>query len=135
MCIANSAPSVKHFSAFIPQVIGFGSPSEGNKTSSPSRSVNRSDSQTEDEHRDELLRNVESRDLMNYGMIPEFVGRFPVTVSLSSLDKDALVDILTEPKDALLSQYKHLFDMDKVSSVPHPYTKAVWAGYPPGDNN
>lgn len=72
---------------------------------------------SEEEHRDELLRNVESRDLMAYGMIPEFVGRFPVTVSLSSLDRDALVDVLTEPNDAILTQYQRLFDMDKVSDV------------------
>ena len=51
---------------------------------------------------------------MAYGMIPEFVGRFPVTVSLSSLNRDALVDVLTEPNDALLTQYQHLFEMDKV---------------------
>ena len=57
---------------------------------------------------------MESRDLMAYGMIPEFVGRFPVTVSLSSLNRDSLVDILTEPNDAILRQYQHLFDIDKV---------------------
>lgn len=104
------------------QVIGFGYPSvsshtpssTSSSTSSLPQSLVQSDLQSEDEHRDELLRNVESRDLMSYGMIPEFVGRFPVTVSLSSLDREALVDILTEPSDALLSQYQHLFEMDKV---------------------
>ncbi len=92
-------------------MIGFGSPSDSHQSPFV---INQSDSQNEDEHRDELLQNVESRDLMDYGMIPEFVGRFPVTVSLSSLNRDSLVDILTEPKDALLTQYKHLFGMDKV---------------------
>ena len=91
-------------------MIGFGSPSDSRQ----SYFVDQSDSRNEDEHRDELLLNVESRDLMEYGMIPEFVGRFPVTVSLSSLNRDSLVEILTEPKDALLTQYNHLFDMDKV---------------------
>ena len=96
---------------FFCQVIGFGSPSDPHQ----SYFANQSDSQkSEDEHRDELLQNVESRDLMEYGMIPEFVGRFPVTVSLSSLNRDSLVEILTEPKDALLTQYNHLFSMDKV---------------------
>jgi len=51
---------------------------------------------------------------MAYGMIPEFVGRFPVVVSLSSLDKDALVKVLTQPKNALVSQYMALFEMDQV---------------------
>lgn len=65
---------------------------------------------------------MESRDLMGYGMIPEFVGRFPMLVSLSSLDKDTLVRILTEPRDALVPQYTHLFKMDKVlmSAVSEP---------------
>ena len=77
-------------------------------------SINQSDSLNEDTHRDELLSRVESRDLMSYGMIPEFVGRFPVTVSLMSLNRDSLVDILTEPDNAILRQYQHLFELDKV---------------------
>lgn len=51
---------------------------------------------------------------MSYGMIPEFVGRFPIVVSLHSLDKDALVTILTQPKNALVPQYMALFEMDQV---------------------
>ena len=51
---------------------------------------------------------------MAYGMIPEFVGRFPIVVSLSSLDRDALVEVLTQPKNALVSQYMALFEMDQV---------------------
>ena len=51
---------------------------------------------------------------MTYGMIPEFVGRFPIVVSLSSLDRDALVEVLTQPKNALISQYMALFEMDQV---------------------
>ncbi len=58
---------------------------------------------------------MEARDLISYGMIPEFVGRLPIVVSLHSLDKDVLVTILTQPRNALVPQYKSLFDMDQVS--------------------
>lgn len=57
---------------------------------------------------------VQPQDLMAYGLIPEFVGRVPVCVSLSALDKEALVKILTRPKDALVKQYKKLLEMDGV---------------------
>lgn len=67
-----------------------------------------------DRVRDQLLKEVESRDLVSYGMIPEFIGRFPVNVALTSLDQDMLVRILTEPKNSLISQYKKLFDLDGV---------------------
>eukprot|EP00731_Ephydatia_muelleri_P016874 Em0009g1298a len=70
--------------------------------------------ESEEKHRDHLLRTVDSRDLMDFGMIPEFVGRFPVVVTLTSLDTPALVDILTKPKNSLVSQYTHLFEMDQV---------------------
>lgn len=60
--------------------------------------------------------------MMNYGMIPEFVGRFPVLVSLESLDKDSLVRILTEPTNALISQYSKLFEMDKVCGIDFYFT-------------
>ena len=52
---------------------------------------------------------------MSYGMIPEFVGRFPMLVSLSTLDRDSLVKILTQPRDAIVPQYMQLFKLDKVS--------------------
>ena len=51
---------------------------------------------------------------MKYGLIPEFVGRLPVIATLDELSADALVRILTEPKNALIKQYKRLFDMDNV---------------------
>lgn len=76
----------------------------------------------EEAHRDQLLSTVEARDMMDYGMIPEFVGRFPVLVSLESLDKDSLVRILTEPTNALVSQYNKLFEMDKVRFNHNIYT-------------
>lgn len=102
------------------QAIGFGSPAVENSSVFPTSPLSPAPPSTshipstEDEHRDALLRCVEPRDLMAYGMIPEFVGRFPVVVSLSSLDKDALVKVLTQPKNALVSQYMALFEMDQV---------------------
>ncbi|XP_053207342.1 ATP-dependent Clp protease ATP-binding subunit clpX-like, mitochondrial isoform X2 [Panonychus citri] len=64
--------------------------------------------------KDALLRCVEARDLIEFGMIPEFVGRFPVVVPFHSLTDAMLVDILTKPQNALVPQYKMLFSMDKV---------------------
>ncbi|MHB9032802.1 MAG: ATP-dependent Clp protease ATP-binding subunit ClpX [Anaerolineae bacterium] len=61
-----------------------------------------------------LLSQVTSYDLLHYGMIPEFVGRLPVVVNVEALDESALVRILTEPKNALVRQYKRLFALDNV---------------------
>lgn len=61
-----------------------------------------------------LLKEVTPQDLVKYGLIPEFVGRVPICVSLEGLDRDALVRILKEPKNALIKQYQKLFDMDEV---------------------
>lgn len=63
---------------------------------------------------DELLRQAEPQDLVKFGLIPEFIGRVPVTVSLDLLDKDSLVRILKEPKNALLKQFQKLFELDDV---------------------
>lgn len=63
---------------------------------------------------DELLSKVEPHDLIKYGLIPEFVGRVPIVVSLSELDEKALKKILTEPKNALIKQYKKLFEIDGI---------------------
>jgi len=60
----------------------------------------------------ELFQELEPEDLLRYGLIPEFVGRLPVIATLTDLDEDALVQILTEPKNALVKQYKRLFDME-----------------------
>lgn len=62
----------------------------------------------------ELLSKIESQDLLKYGLIPEFAGRLPVMVVLEQLDKEALVNILTQPKNALVKQYAKLFQMDGV---------------------
>ena len=64
--------------------------------------------------RSELLAQVETEDLLRYGMIPEFVGRLPVHAALAELDESALVRILTEPKNALIKQYQKLFEMENV---------------------
>ena len=61
-----------------------------------------------------ILKNITQHDLVKYGLIPEFVGRLPLTVSLQGLDEEALVRILTEPKNALTRQYQKLFAMDGV---------------------
>ena len=63
---------------------------------------------------DELLAQVEPQDLVKFGLIPEFIGRVPINVTLKSLDEDSLVRILTEPKNALLKQYQKLFEIDGV---------------------
>ena len=62
----------------------------------------------------EILNMILPQDLLRYGLIPEFVGRVPIIVSLETLDKDSLVKILTEPKNALVRQYKKLFELDGV---------------------
>ena len=62
----------------------------------------------------ELLEHVQPGDLIRYGLIPEFVGRLPVAGVMNDLDKSALVQILTEPKNALLKQYQRLFEFENV---------------------
>ena len=62
----------------------------------------------------ELFREVEAEDLIKFGLIPELIGRLPVIASLEELDEAALVQILTEPKNALVKQYQYLFDMEGV---------------------
>jgi ATP-dependent Clp protease ATP-binding subunit ClpX len=67
-----------------------------------------------DQERDELLKYVEPEDLQRFGLIPELVGRLPVAVHLSDLDEDALVQILAEPKNALVKQYSKMFDLEGI---------------------
>ena len=63
---------------------------------------------------DELMKKLQPQDLLKFGLIPEFIGRVPVVVTLHSLGEDALVKILSEPKNALVKQYKYLFELDDV---------------------
>ncbi|MCH2039791.1 MAG: ATP-dependent Clp protease ATP-binding subunit ClpX [Saccharospirillaceae bacterium] len=62
----------------------------------------------------DVLRDIESGDLVKYGLIPEFIGRLPMVATLDELDRDALVRILTEPKNSLIRQYEKLFEMESV---------------------
>lgn len=65
----------------------------------------------------ELFSQVEATDLVKFGLIPEFIGRLPVLATLEELDEEALMQILTEPKNALTRQYQYLFDMENVDLV------------------
>lgn len=102
------------------QYLGFGTPSnlgKGRRAAAAADLANSSgetDAVAEIEEKDRLLKHVEARDLIEFGMIPEFVGRLPVVVPLHSLDEDTLVRILTEPRNAVVPQYQALFSMDKV---------------------
>ena len=80
------------------KALGFGSDPQGKK----------------DQDSGEILRQMRPEDLLKFGLIPEFVGRLPVTVTLDGLDEDALVKILTQPKNALVKQYKKMMDLDGV---------------------
>ncbi len=62
----------------------------------------------------ELLKNVLPQDLIRFGLIPEFIGRVPIVVSLNALDREAMIRILTEPKNAIIRQYQKLFELDGV---------------------
>lgn len=68
----------------------------------------------EDRHTGEILQELETEDLLKFGLIPEFIGRLPVVATLTDLDESALVEILTEPKNALIKQYNRLFNMEGV---------------------
>ena len=68
----------------------------------------------EDKGIGEIIKDVQPEDLLKYGLIPEFIGRLPIIATLNDLDEDALVKVLTEPKNALLKQYVTLFDMENV---------------------
>ncbi|MTI95560.1 MAG: ATP-dependent Clp protease ATP-binding subunit ClpX [Firmicutes bacterium] len=80
------------------KIIGFGA--EGTKK--------------QDSNIGELLRQVQPSDLVKFGLIPEFVGRVPIVASLDALDEEALIQILTEPRNALVKQYKKMFSLDNV---------------------
>ena len=63
---------------------------------------------------EELLLNLEPQDLLQYGLIPEFIGRLPIIATLKDLNKEALINILTKPKNALIKQYEKMFEMENV---------------------
>ena len=68
----------------------------------------------EDRNIGEIIKNVQPEDLLKYGLIPEFIGRLPIIATLDDLDEDALIRVLTEPKNAILKQYTTLFEMENV---------------------
>ncbi len=70
-----------------------------------------------EKRRSELLTQINPEDLLEYGLIPEFVGRLPVTVNLEPLDEDSLIAILTQPKNAILRQYQRLLELDNVQLI------------------
>jgi ATP-dependent Clp protease ATP-binding subunit ClpX len=74
----------------------------------------------QEKHKENILSHLIPDDLLKYGLIPEFVGRLPVYVSLDSLDKDALIRILTEPKNAIIKQYQKFLQLDRVELVFNP---------------
>ncbi|CAH1100225.1 unnamed protein product [Psylliodes chrysocephalus] len=97
--------------------LGFGAPvttGKGRRAVAQEATLHHSSQSAEEENneKDAALRQVQARDLIDFGMIPEFVGRFPVLVPFHSLDQGMLVRILTEPKNALVPQYKRLLSMD-----------------------
>jgi ATP-dependent Clp protease ATP-binding subunit ClpX (EC 3.4.21.92) len=63
----------------------------------------------------EIMKQTETKDLLKYGLIPEFIGRLPVVATLEELDEKALVEILTKPKNALIKQYQKLFELENVN--------------------
>lgn len=113
--------------------IGFGAPAMGNqgrRAASEADKHNQADSSNtalDNEERDALLKQVEARDLIEFGLIPEFCGRLPVVVPFHCLTEDMLVKILTEPHNALIPQYQALLSMDKASLEVKPEALAAIA--------
>lgn len=85
-----------------------------NRLSTSSLGFNAQVKQQKDEKLEEYFKQATPQDFIKYGLIPEFVGRLPVVVGLKDLDEDALVQILTEPKNAIVKQYKKLLEMDNI---------------------
>ncbi len=67
--------------------------------------------------KEELFKFVEPKDLVKFGLIPEFIGRLPITTSVNELDKEALVEILTKPKNAIVKQFQKMFELDNIDLV------------------
>lgn len=86
-----------------------------NRLSTSSLGFNASIKQNKEETLDEYFKEVQPQDFIKYGLIPEFVGRVPVVVGLKELDEASLVRILTEPKNAIIKQYKKLLEMDNIN--------------------
>lgn len=104
---------------YLLQQLGFGAPLKKVKHSKAQSAhdlhMDKPSVKDENEEKDRLLEVVEASDLINYGLIPEFVGRVPVIVPLHSLTEEMLVRILTEPQNSLVKQYQQSFILDDVS--------------------
>ena len=99
------------------QILGFGSQSKSNEELHTLDQNDLPEEEYREVKRDALLQGVQTQDLISYGLIPEFVGRIGLVVALHSLTEDMLIQILTEPKNALVKQCKLYFSMDNVSSL------------------
>ena len=84
----------------------------------------RAQPETQAERKKDVLRDLQPSDLLKFGLIPEFIGRLPVIATLDPLDEDALVKILSEPRNAILKQYRRFFEMDGVELVVEPEAMA-----------
>ncbi|KAJ8304049.1 hypothetical protein KUTeg_017632 [Tegillarca granosa] len=99
--------------------LGFAVPSDGSEgrraaiAADQQKRTDGSKAKDDNEERDALLNQVEARDLIEFGMIPEFVGRMPIIVPFHSLSKESLIKILTVPRNAVIPQFQLLFSMDK----------------------
>lgn len=99
--------------------LGFSVPSDGSEgrraaiAADQQKRTDGTKAKDDNEERDALLSQVEPKDLIEFGMIPEFVGRMPIVVPFHSLSKESLIKILTEPRNALIPQFQLLFSMDK----------------------
>ena len=87
------------------QALGFGFADNSEESDKPA---------LETASNDELLKHTEPEDLMKFGLIPEFIGRLPIVTALQALDKDQLIKILSEPKNAIVKQFRKLFEMEGV---------------------
>ncbi len=102
--------------------MGFGAPANDTPNRRRATQMEQYSQQSADDYkadeenmeRDKMLQACEARDLIEFGMIPEFVGRLPIILGFHSLTEDMLVRILTEPRNALVPQYQALLSMDKV---------------------
>ena len=116
-CFKDGSDQVMHTFIFTLQILGFGPPKPKDKVKGPLNLKTITETETNEalQEQEKLLAQTEAQDLINFGMIPEFVGRLPVLVSINSLTEDSLIRILTEPRNALIPQYEHMFKMDSVS--------------------
>ncbi|XP_063694492.1 ATP-dependent Clp protease ATP-binding subunit ClpX-like [Bolinopsis microptera] len=100
----------------VKKTVGFGSPISKD-AAILDQTKNKENFEQQLKINDDFLKEIDAEDLVNYGIIPEFVGRMPLCVSLMSLDREALVTILTQPKNSIISQYKYMFTLDDSALV------------------